>query len=104
MANTKIDSGAMRRLASRLDALAEDYEYLYEHDLYVVIVDNIRRAYKGVDADALVYGLEGFKNDFRRLKRTINQYADFLRRAARRYDELQEELAARARQLTSDAD
>lgn len=102
MPKTIVDSGEMRRLADRLERLADEYQFLYERELYGTIVENIRRAYKGIDAEAMIHGLEEFRNDFARIKYTIDQYASHLRFAARTYDDMQAELAAKANQLTQD--
>ncbi len=97
-----VDSTDMRRLAGRLEQLSDEYQYLYERELYGRVSEKIRKAYKGVDADAMIHGLEEFHNDFARLKRTIDQYAAHLRRAAAKYDDMQEELACQAAQLSKD--
>lgn len=102
MSKTVADSGQMRRLAAKLERLADEYQHLYEYELYGTIVDDIRRAYKGVDTDAMIHGLEEFRNDFSRLRYTVYQYAAYLRKAAAKYDDMQAELAAQAAQLTKD--
>jgi len=104
MSGTTIDSDELRRLADRIERLADEYQYLYRHKLYGEVLSDIRRAYKGVDADAMINGLEQFRYDFNRLKHVIDQYVCYLRRAARRYDEVQEELEQSADLLSSDAD
>ncbi len=102
MPNIKVDSGEIRRLADKLERLAEEYQHLYEYDLYGTVVDSIRRAYKGVDADAMIHGLEGFRNDFARLKAVIDQYVAHLRYAARAYDDIQTEIESKAKNLKQD--
>lgn len=103
MSKTTVDSAALRRLADRIEQLADEYQYLYQHKLYGEILDSIRRAYKGEDADAMMNGLEQFRYDFNRLKYIIDQYVQHLRNAARRYDEAQDELKQNAAKLTDDA-
>ena len=97
-----VDSVEMRRLADKLERLAEEYQHLYEYDLYGTVVDSIRRAYKGIDADAMIHGLEEFRNDFARLKAVIDQYVAHLRYAARAYDEIQAEIETKAKELKQD--
>lgn len=102
MPRVVVDSGDMRKLARRLEQLSDEYQYIYERELYGRITEQIRAAYKGVDAEAMIHGLEEFRNDFNRMKNVIDQYAAHLRQAAMRYDDAQAELASHAAGLTKD--
>lgn len=96
MSRIVVDSQEMRRLASKLERLADEYQYIVQNELYGKVVDGIRRCYNGVDADAMIHGLEEFRSDLLRMKKVVDQYAGYIRNAARKYDETQDELAAKA--------
>lgn len=101
-ANTIITSESMRSLAQKLDGLAEEYTSIYTNQLYGTVVGDVKKAWVGEDADAVVNQLEGFRNDFGNIVKVINQYAEHLRKAAQTYDDAQDTLRQEAAKLTKD--
>ncbi len=102
MADTIVTTESMRSLAQKLDNLANEYTNIYTGELYGTCVDDIKKAWIGADADAVVNQLEGFHNDFNNIVKVVNQYADYLRKAAQTYDDAQETLKNTASTLTKD--
>lgn len=101
-ANTIITSDSMRSLAGTLENLANDYTGIFTSRLYGTVVTDVKKAWIGEDADAVVNQLEGFRNDFENLVKVVNQYADYLRKAAKTYDDTQESLKQQAAALIKD--
>ena len=102
MASTIVTTDEMRSLASKIEGLATEYESIYTNDIYGTGIEQLKAAYVGEDADAVVNQLEGFRDDFQNLKQVIDQYAAYLRSAAKAYDDAQDALTERAKALTRD--
>lgn len=43
--------------------------------------------YKGPEGDAFLSQIEGFRDDFEKMKKLMNEYADFLRKASKNYED-----------------
>ena len=102
MADTIVTTDKMRSLAHKLEQLAKDYSSIYNSQLYGTVKEDVKKAWIGADADAVVNQLEGFHNDFDTIVKVVNQYAEYLRKAARTYDDAQEALKNQAASLTKD--
>ncbi len=100
--NTIVDTQKMRSLASKLATLADEYKNIYESKLYGSCNDSIKKAWIGSDADAVINQLEGFHNDFNKLTAVVNQYSEYIKKAAQAYDDAQEALRNKAATLTKD--
>ncbi len=102
MADTVITTDKMRSLAQKLENLATDYTSIYNNQLYGTVKEDVKKAWIGADADAVINQLEGFHNDFENITKVVNQYAEHLRKAAQTYDDAQESLRNSASALTKD--
>ncbi len=102
MADTIVTTESMRSLASKIENLASEYQTLYTNQLYGTVASDVKKAWIGVDADAVITRLEGFHNDFDNIVKVLNQYVEHLRKAAQTYDDQQEKLRQAANTLTQD--
>ncbi len=102
MADTIVTTESMRSLASKIENLASEYQTLYTNQLYGTVASDVKKAWIGVDADAVLARLEGFHNDFDNIVKVLNQYVEHLRKAAKTYDDQQEALRQAANTLTQD--
>lgn len=103
MADVIVSSGSMRTLANNVEQLANDYKDIYENQLYDTVVNDVKKAWSGKDAEAVLARLEGFHNDFNNMYKVLIQYAGHIRNAANIYDNQQAEMVSRANQLKQDA-
>ncbi|MBP0984873.1 MAG: WXG100 family type VII secretion target [Oscillospiraceae bacterium] len=103
MADVIVSSGSMRTLANNVEQLANDYKDIYENQLYDTVVNDVKKAWSGKDAEAVLARLEGFHNDFTNMYSVLEQYAKHLRHAADFYDKKQQYMVDEANKLTKDA-
>ncbi len=95
---TTLSSDQMRNLANEIRSLAEEYASIYNGEIYGTAKEDIKKAWIGSDADAVISQLDAFKNDFDMLKSVMIEYAAHLEKAARTYDDAQETLRQMALQ------
>ena len=103
MADVIVSSDSMRSLANKVEELANDYKDIYNNQLYGTVVSDVKKAWIGKDAEAVLARLEGFHNDFNNMFDVLKQYADHLRNAAGFYDKKQKYMEDEANKLTQDA-
>lgn len=103
MADVIVSSESMRTLASKIEELAGNYQDIYTRQLYGTVVDNVKKAWKGKDSDAVLTRLEGFHNDFDNMYKVLTQYAQHIRSAANTYDAQQDSIFTAAQRLRQDA-
>ncbi len=103
MADVIVSSESMRSLATKVEELANDYRDIYNSQLYGTVADNVKKAWSGKDAEAVLARLEGFHNDFTNMYSVLEQYAKHLRHAADFYDKKQQYMVDEANKLTKDA-
>lgn len=88
----------MRKVATEVDNLADDYENLYRK--FLSEVENLTTTdWKGTDADAFREQVKGFSDDFSKMKQLMNDYATFIRQTADSYEETQNNLKQQASTL-----
>ena len=97
MESLKVSSDSLRKLASEVDGLADTYGTQYGN-LIKDVTTLTSSDYQSEDADQFREKVEGFKPDFDKMKQLMNDYADFLRKAAQSYDD---DMEARKAQLAS---
>ena len=83
--------------ANQIDNQCQMYENQY-HQLYL-IVDELSHVWKGKDNQTFTTQIKGFEADFVAMKKLMQEYALYLRKAAKSYRDTQNERAALARQL-----
>lgn len=75
--------------AERIENLATDYYNQYEA-LFQDVDTLTSTDWVGDEASAFKNQIEGFREDFSRMKQKMDEYANFLRTAAKNYEETQQ--------------
>ncbi len=99
MPSIKVDPAQVRAAEQKVRGQAEEYTQLYTQ-LYAG-VSELQSSWTGEDHDAFVTQIEGFKDDFDKMKTLMTQYADFLRAAAQTYADAQDQIAGAVRNLAN---
>lgn len=90
----------LREFAVKIEGLANEYQTLYNTNLYNNIVDTqLKEAYQGSDADAVTARLESYKMPFASMKSQLDKYAQDLRGIAESYESTAADLAGQASQV-----
>ncbi len=89
---------SMRGTANEVDNLADEYSNKYQ-TFFNEIETLTSTDWKGVDATAFKDQVEGFRDDFGKMKQLMNDYASFIRQAAANYETTQNNLKSQAQSL-----
>lgn len=84
--------------AKSIDQLAGEYQTQYQSFYRET---GAMAQWRGADNQAFLQRIEGFKDDFEKMKNLMNQYADFLRRSAKAYRDTQDSVVKEAQSLTN---
>lgn len=88
MESIKVTTEELRNAASNVDNLAMEYS-----KEYIALLQDVETLtstdYTGDDATAFRNQVEGFREDFDKMKQLMNEYADYLRQAANTYEDTQ---------------
>ena len=88
MDSIKVTTEDLRNAASNVDNLAIEYSKEYAA-LFQDVETLTSTDYTGDDATAFRNQVEGFRDDFEKMKDLMNQYAEYLRQAAATYEDTQ---------------
>ena len=100
MAKTiKVNPAELTSAATAIEGSAAEYRRLF-NQLYTD-VNGMGAAWQGVDNQAYVQQIDGFKDDFTKMATLMDEYAAFLKQAAETYTRAQEETTSAARRLTN---
>ena len=88
MESIKVTTEDLRNAASTVDNLAIEYDKEYAA-LFQDVETLTSTDYTGDDATAFRNQVEGFRDDFNKMKQLMNEYADYLRQAASTYEDTQ---------------
>ena len=99
MPTIKVDPAQVRAAEQKVRTQADEYTRLYTQ-LYSG-VSELQGSWTGEDHDAFVTQIEGFKDDFDKMKTLMTQYADFLRNAAQTYADAQDQIASQVKNLAN---
>lgn len=80
-----------------VNSLAPQYEQQYT-SLYNRM-DDMKATWQGMDIDAYLNRIEGFRREFQTMKSIMEQYAAYLLQSAEAYEGAQEDIKNRANQL-----
>ncbi len=89
---------SMRTTANEVDNLADEYANKYQEFLNEV-ASLTSTHWTGIDATAFKDQVEGFRDDFVKMKNLMNDYATYLRRAADQYETTQNNVRQTAQSL-----
>ena len=88
----------LRNLRNEIvNTLAPRYEQQYT-SLYNRM-DDMKTTWRGIDIDAYLNRIEGFRREFQTMKAIMEQYAAYLLQSAEAYEATQEDIKNRANQL-----
>ena len=91
MTSIQVTPDNLRTQAATVDKLASDY--FNHYDSLLTEVNNFTSSdWKGADADAFRDQVQGFKDDFGKMKDLMNDYAKFMRDSAELYDNTKKDL------------
>lgn len=85
--------------AARIESLAGDYKTQY--DALYRETNAMAATWQGKDNTAFVSQIEGFKDDFEKMRTLMLNYAVFLRKSAKAYRDTQDTVTAEARKLVN---
>lgn len=88
MESIKVTTENLRDAATTVDSLAIEYDKEYAA-LFQDVETLTTTDYTGDDATAFRNQVEGFRDDFNKMKQLMNEYADYLRQAATTYEDTQ---------------
>lgn len=84
--------------AKKMEELAGEYEAKYT-ELYGEVEKMSQTSWTGNDSAAYVQQIDGFREDFEKMKKLMDSYALFLRNSAKAYRETQQSIAEAAKKL-----
>lgn len=92
-----VEPAQLESSASKIESQCQVYETNYRQ-LYAT-VGELSQAWKGKDNQSFTTQIKGFEADFVAMKKLMQEYASYLRRAAKAYRDTQNERATLARTL-----
>ncbi|MDR3310789.1 MAG: WXG100 family type VII secretion target [Oscillospiraceae bacterium] len=95
----KVDTGDLRSASSAITTLAGEYEALYK-DMYAKMSD-MKSTWTGIDINEYITQIEGFRDDFQKMKTEMDHYADHLTQSAIAYEKAQDDTVANAKKLVN---
>lgn len=93
----RVDFSALESYIAKLETAKDEYMATYTNDLYSNVMEEVKGAYAGVDCDAFVQKVEGFRDDFTKLSDVLQQYIDHLRKVLADYRATQDALLQKAK-------
>ena len=85
--------------AGKIDSLAADYQKQY-NNLYSE-TSAMASTWSGKDNVAYIQQIEGYKDDFEKMHKLMQDYADFLRKSAKSYRTTQDTVVSEAKKLVN---
>jgi len=93
----KVDPAMLKSSAAKIDAQSAQYRKQFAQ-LYNE-VNNMKNAWQGVDNQAFTAQIEGFKPEFEKMAKLMDDYSQFLKSASTAYQKTQDDIAAAAGKL-----
>jgi WXG100 family type VII secretion target len=98
MTSIQVTPDNLRTQAAKVDQLATEY-----NDQYTTLLNEVdgftSTDWKGSDATAFRDQVQGFKDDFVKMKELMNDYARFMRDSAQLYEDTQKDIINQAKGL-----
>lgn len=98
MESIKVTTENLVSKANEVDGKADEYCTNYSQ-LLNDVATLTSTDWKGADADAFLQQIEGFREDFVKMKDLMNEYANFMRTASKSYDNTQENVISQIKSL-----
>jgi len=94
-----VDPAKLTSAAQKMDGMVADY--IKQYTLLFSEVEGMGAAWQGKDNVAFVTQINGFKDDFEKMKTITTEYSEFLKKSAERYNTTQTSLESSAKKLTN---
>ncbi|MCM1307728.1 MAG: WXG100 family type VII secretion target [Butyrivibrio sp.] len=91
MDSIRVRPEVLKNTATKVDNKAEEYFNHYKA-LLEWTREFTKNEFQGEDAEEFYSHVEGFRNDFDKMKELMNKYAQYLRDTAERYIQIEEEV------------
>lgn len=95
----KVTPQDLQKASTQIVGLANDYKNEYE-ELFKR-VNGMRGKWDGQDNQSYTNQVEGFRDDFEKMKSLMDQYSDYLKNTAQAYTDTQNQIAQTAKGLTN---
>lgn len=92
------DTAKLNSTAKEVRGLAQDYETEYNN--LFKLVQSLKSAWEGKDNVAFTERIEGFRDDFQRMKKLMDDYAAYIEKVATTYQTTQSDLVSGAKLLS----
>ncbi|MCM1026242.1 MAG: WXG100 family type VII secretion target [Roseburia sp.] len=89
MESIQVTPGNLKKAAGEVETLANNYRKQYG-ELFGLVETFTTTDFQGVDAKEFCSKVKDFEDDFMKMKNLMDDYAQFLRRAAEDYEKNQE--------------
>lgn len=100
MESIKVTPAELRRAAGEVETLASKYKTQYG-ELFGLVENFTSTDYQGKDAQEFCAKVKDFEDDFLKMKELMDEYAQFLNKAANEYERNQENLSSQIKGLQS---
>ena len=94
-----VDPAKLETASQKMDAQSAEYEKIY-NQLFTE-VQGMKAAWDGVDNQAFVGQIEGFRDNFQQMEKLLNDYSEFLKLSAKTYRNTQNEVLNAAKRLSN---
>lgn len=98
MESIKVTTENLTAKAREVEQKANDYLSDY-NSLFQEVETLTTTDWKGDDANAFKTQIEGFRDDFEKMKKLMDDYADFMRKAATNYETTQGNVISQIKSL-----
>lgn len=100
MESIQVTPANLRKASGEVQTLAATYKKQYE-ELFGLVETFTTTDYQGKDAKEFCAKVKDFEDDFIKMKNLMDEYADFLAKAATDYEKNQENLSSQISSLQS---
>lgn len=94
-----VDPQKLKDAATNIDQVIADYKSIYA--ALFANVSKLSSAWKGADNTAFTTQIEGFRDDFDKMAKLMDNYSSFLKTSASTYQAAQDDIVAAAKKLTN---
>lgn len=95
--NITVTPEALRTAAGQIEGFAQNYES--EYNRFYETTNQMNAGWDGADNRAFISRIDGFRDDFKKMKDLMVSYATFLRNTAKTYDATQQAIVDQAGKL-----
>ncbi len=94
-----VNPAELNSTAGRIDNMSAEYRKLFNK--LFSDVNSMQAAWQGADNQAFSSQIQGFQDDFTLMAKLMDEYSQFLKTAAKTYQQAQDDTIAAARKLSN---